>query len=130
VRIPADLMDELVAYARAEAPNECCGIVGTANGEAVRFYPARNRFESPMRFEVHPDDLHRIYLETSERGEEIALFHSHPRSEAYPSQTDVNLAGWWPGSPWLIASLADSEPIVRGFEIDGTEVRELELDVD
>jgi [CysO sulfur-carrier protein]-S-L-cysteine hydrolase len=128
--IAPELLDELVAHARSELPNESCGIVGVIDGTAVDFYPARNRFESPMRFEIHPDDLYRISQLTDSRGQEMAVFHSHPNSEASPSQTDINLASWWPGLPWIICSLAADEAVVRGFEIQGTAASEIELVAD
>lgn len=88
-----------------------------------------------MRFEIHPDDMIRIYNETERRGEEIAvLFHSHPKTDAYPSQTDINMAAkvaiWWPDVVWVIASLTDSEPILRAFKIDGPQVEEVDLVVE
>jgi [CysO sulfur-carrier protein]-S-L-cysteine hydrolase len=131
MRIPGDVYEQMVAHARAEAPNECCGMVGSVDGRATTFYPARNRFESPMRFELHPSDQIRITNEIDAAGEELGiLFHSHPRTEAYPSQTDVNLASWWPGVIWAIASLAGDDPEVRAFRIDGSEVEEVELVVE
>ena len=72
------------------------------DGSAVDFYPARNRLSSPLRFEIHPDDLFRINAEIEERGEEIArIYHSTPEDRGVPSQTDVNLAAWWPGIDWI-----------------------------
>ena len=60
----------------------------------------------------------------------LAIYHSHPRSEAYPSQTDINLAGGWPEClPDLLARAAD-EPVVRAFCDRRPEVEEVELDVD
>jgi proteasome lid subunit RPN8/RPN11 len=135
MHLPRELYDQMVDHARAEAPNECCGIVGTADGQAATFYPARNLHESPMRFEIHPEDMYAIYQRTEAAGEEIGiLFHSHPRTEAYPSQTDVNInariAEVWGDVVWLIASLAGDEPVVRGFQIAGGSVEELDLVVD
>jgi proteasome lid subunit RPN8/RPN11 len=127
VRIGDRIMRELIAHARAEAPNECCGVVGCVDGLATNFYRARNRFESPMRFEIHPTDLYEIYERTEARGERPAVYHSHPNTEAYPSQTDVNLARWWPGIHWLICSLAEEEPVVRAFRIDDGAVEEVDL---
>lgn len=127
MQIAPELLDELVEHARSELPNESCGIVGVVDGQAVAFYPARNRFESPLRFEIHPDDLLRISQETDSAGQEMAVFHSHPNSEASPSQTDINLAGWWPGLIWVICSLAEDDPVVRAFDIQGTSVSEIEL---
>jgi proteasome lid subunit RPN8/RPN11 len=131
VRIGRDLLDEIVAHAREEAPNECCGLVGGGDGRASTIYRARNEFESPLRYNVHPQDLIRIVNEISDRGEELAaIYHSHTRSEAYPSQTDVNLAENWPDPLYLICSLAGPEPVVRAFEIRDGEVGEVDLAVE
>jgi [CysO sulfur-carrier protein]-S-L-cysteine hydrolase len=130
MRIGRALIDEIVAHAREEAPNECCGLVGGANGRAVTAYRARNELESPVRYNVHPEDLLRITNEIEARGEELAaIYHSHTRSEPYPSQTDINLAANWPDPVYLICSLAGTEPEVRGFTIRDGSVEEVELDV-
>jgi [CysO sulfur-carrier protein]-S-L-cysteine hydrolase len=130
MRIPRDLLEEIVVHAQDEAPNECCGLIAGSDGQAIRVHRARNEFASPMRFNVHPQDLFRITTEIEGRGEELAaIYHSHPRSEAYPSQTDINLAANWPDPVWLICSLAGSEPVVRAFRIRDGGVEEVELDV-
>jgi proteasome lid subunit RPN8/RPN11 len=128
MRIAAELIDEIVAHAQAEAPNECCGLVGGRNGAATTVYRARNEFASPTRYNVHPQDLIRIVNEIEAGGEElVAIYHSHTRSEAYPSQTDVNLAANWPDPVYLICSLAADEPQVRGFGIRDEAIEEVEL---
>jgi [CysO sulfur-carrier protein]-S-L-cysteine hydrolase len=128
MRISEDILAELVAHARDDAPNECCGMIAARDGHFTAHFRARNEFESPMRFQIDSRDQIRISNEIESRGEEIgAIYHSHPNSEAKPSQTDVNLARWWPGVLWVICSLAGDEPVVRAFRIDGTEVEEVEL---
>jgi [CysO sulfur-carrier protein]-S-L-cysteine hydrolase len=130
MRIPRDLLEEIVVHAQDEAPNECCGLIAGSDGQAIRVHRARNEFASPMRFNVHPQDLFRITTEIEGRGEELAaIYHSHPRSEAYPSQTDINLAANWPDPVWMICSLAGTEPVVRAFRIRDGGVEEVELDV-
>jgi [CysO sulfur-carrier protein]-S-L-cysteine hydrolase len=130
MHIARDLLDEIVVHAQDEAPNECCGLIAGSDGKAIRVHRARNEFASPMRFNVHPQDLIRITTEIEDRGEELAaIYHSHPRSGAYPSQTDINLAANWPDPVWLICSLAGSEPVVRAFRIRDGGVEEVELDV-
>jgi [CysO sulfur-carrier protein]-S-L-cysteine hydrolase len=130
MRISRDLLDEIVVHAQDEAPNECCGLIAGSDGQAIRVHRARNEFASPMRFNVHPQDLFRITTEIEGRGEELAaIYHSHPRSEAYPSQTDINLAANWPDPVWMICSLAGTEPVVRAFRIRDGGVEEVELDV-
>jgi [CysO sulfur-carrier protein]-S-L-cysteine hydrolase len=122
---------ELIAHARDDAPNECCGMLAAADGRFTAYFRAANEFQSPMRFQIDSRDQLRITNEIEARGEEIgAIFHSHPHSEAYPSQTDVNLARWWPGVTWLICSLDPEEPVLRAFRIDDGEVEEVELVVD
>jgi proteasome lid subunit RPN8/RPN11 len=128
MRISDDILAELIAHARDEAPNECCGMIAARDGRFTTHFRARNEFESPMRFQIDSRDQIRISNEIESRGDEIgAIYHSHPNSEAKPSQTDVNLARWWPGVLWVICSLAGDEPVVRAFRIDGTEVEEVEL---
>ena len=131
MRIAAELLDEIVAHAREDAPNECCGLIGAVDGRATTVYRARNEFEDPRRYNVHPQDLFRITREIEERGEELgAIYHSHTKSEAYPSQTDINLAANWPDPLYLICSLAEPEPAARAFAIRDGAVEEVELVVD
>src|SRR5918999_6159657 len=131
MRVRQELIDEIVAHAREDAPNECCGLVAGRDGRATAVHRARNAFASPFRYEIHPQDQFRITMQIDEAGEEIAaIYHSHTRSEAYPSQTDVNLARNWPDQVYVICSVADEEPVVRAFEIRDGEVSETNLEVE
>ena len=119
-----------MAHARRDAPNECVGLVAGRDGEARRVHPAVNAAASPLRFEVDGPALWRLLDAIETGGDELqAIYHSHPRSEAYPSQTDVNFSGGWPGVEWLIVGLRDPEAEVRSFRIDGGAVRETALEV-
>lgn len=130
MRIARPLIDEIVAHARDAAPEECCGLVGGRDGAATTVYRARNEFASASRYNVHPQDLIRIVNEIESAGEELAaIYHSHTRSAAYPSQTDVNLAANWPDPVYLICSLAGEQPQVRGFRIRGGRIDEVEIGV-
>jgi proteasome lid subunit RPN8/RPN11 len=132
VRIARSLLDEIVAHARDDVPNECCGMVAGQNGEATRIYRARNAEQSPFRYVIHPQDQFRITMEIEDQGEEIAaIYHSHTKSPAEPSQTDINLAENWPDPLYLICSLADPDaPQLRAWSIRDGSVEEVELDVD
>lgn len=131
MRITAAMRDEIVAHATEEAPNECCGMIGSRDGEATSLYRARNAEESPLRYVVDPRDQFRIMEEIDERGEELgAIYHSHTKSPAYPSQTDINLAEGWPDPLYVICSIAgDGSPDLRAFAIRDGGVEEAELDV-
>ena len=141
MQITRSLIDEIVAHAREDLPNECCGMIGGADGEARTVYRARNEFESPLRFGVDSNDLFRItQKEMPGRDEDlVAIYHSHTKSPAYPSQTDINLAlaeaggervQLFPGTIYLIASLAEGEVPLRGFNIDADGVHEVELTIE
>jgi [CysO sulfur-carrier protein]-S-L-cysteine hydrolase len=132
VRIARPLLDEIVAHARDDVPNECCGMVAGTNGQATRVYRARNSEASPFRYTIHPQDQFKITMEIEDRGEEIAaIYHSHTKSPPDPSQTDINLADNWPEPLYLICSLAKEDaPEVRAWAIRDGKVEEVGLDVD
>ncbi|MGH2980026.1 MAG: Mov34/MPN/PAD-1 family protein [Solirubrobacterales bacterium] len=132
MRIASALVDEIVQHAREDLPNECCGIVATRGGSAVRVYRAKNAVPSPLRFEIDPRDLIRIHTDIEQSGHEMgSMYHSHVKSPAYPSQTDVNFAQNWPGVVWLIVSLAEPDaPDLRGFRISGADIEEVPLTID
>jgi [CysO sulfur-carrier protein]-S-L-cysteine hydrolase len=131
MRIDRQMLDEIVAHAREDAPDECCGMIGARDGRAVSLYRARNAEASPLRYVVHPQDQFRIMEQMDERGEELgAIYHSHTRSAAYPSQTDVNLAEGWPDPLYVICSIVDpGSPDVRAFTIRDRAIEEVGLDV-
>ncbi|HKJ35418.1 MAG TPA: M67 family metallopeptidase [Solirubrobacterales bacterium] len=132
VKIPRKLIDEIGAHALDDAPNECCGQIGAVEGQPTSVYRARNAFESPMRFDIHGEDLIRIHREMDERGEELlASYHSHPHSEARPSETDINIARTTlAGELWVICSLQTGDPVVRMWRIGAGSVEEIELVVE
>jgi proteasome lid subunit RPN8/RPN11 len=131
MRIAKDLIDEIVAHSRDDLPNECCGLMGGRDGEFTSVHRARNAAATWLRYELHPSDQLRIMNALDDSGEELAgIYHSHTKSEAYPSQTDINLAEGWPDPLYLICSLENpDEPVVRAFEIRDGGVREVDLDV-
>ena len=128
MRIAQALVEEIVAHAHEEAPNECCGMVGGGNGRARTVYRARNAEESPLRYSIDAKEQFELMRRIENAGEElVAIYHSHTRSAAYPSQTDVNLAGW-PDAVYVIVSLEQPEsPDVRGFWIREEEISDAEL---
>lgn len=130
MRIPRRLYDEMVAHARDDAPNECCGLVGARDGEAVQVFRAANTAASPMKFVIDPRELYATYSAIEDAGLDFgAIYHSHTRTEPYPSQTDINFAAGWPGVQWLILGLAAAEPFARIYDIRDGEVVEHELEV-
>lgn len=126
--LPAAFVEEMIAHAREDAPNECCGIIAGRDGRATKLFRANNAEASPYRYSVDPQDLFRIYRECEENGWDfLAIYHSHTASEAYPSPTDVRLA-FWPEAYYVLVSLEKPEtPAVRAFRIIEGAVAEEEI---
>jgi len=136
LRISAALADELLAHARAEAPNEACGILAgsLADGRATAYHPARNADASPFVYTVHPDDLVRIVLGIEDAGQDlVAIFHSHTRTPAVPSPTDRRQA-MYPDAFYLLASLLDPDVLpmqaLRAWRIRDGEATESPLRIE
>ena len=124
------MLAEIVAQARAEAPNECCGIVGSRDGRAVSVYPVRNAAASPLRYEIDPKDQLRVFEALDDAELEIgAIYHSHTRSAPEPSQTDINLA-FYPDAVYVIVGVAGEEDDVRAWRIVDGQVSEASLEVE
>ena len=130
MRISQALVDDMVAHARADNPHECCGLVSRRDGEAVKVYRTTNTEASQFRFVIDPAEQLRIYNEIEDAGLDLgAIYHSHTRSEPYPSQTDINFAKDWPGVLWVIIGLANGDPEVRTYEIRDGQVVDAELEI-
>jgi proteasome lid subunit RPN8/RPN11 len=131
MRIPRALIDEMVAHARADLPNECCGMVGGRDGAAEVVVRVENAAASPLRYEMDPQGQYDALksIEDADR-ELLAIYHSHTKSAAYPSQTDVNQAVAWPEQIYLIVSLADADnPDVKAYLLQEMRIADAELDV-
>ena len=110
------IADEMVQHCVAGRPNEACGILASKDGEMVKVFKMTNASASPMRYSLDPREQKAVYDKLEDEGWEIGgVFHSHTRTEAYPSPTDVRLAV--EVAPYLIVSLAEDPPSIRAFRI-------------
>ncbi|NGN66785.1 M67 family metallopeptidase [Streptomyces sp. A7024] len=129
------LHDQIVAHARADHPDEACGVVAgptpaPADGRPERFIPMLNAARSPTFYEFDSTDLLKLYREMDDRDEEpVVIYHSHTATEAYPSRTDISYANE-PGAHYVLVSTAecgnDEGPVsFRSFHIvDGVVTEE------
>ena len=93
LKLPQGYVDEMIAHAKEDVPNECCGIIAGKDGEVTKLYRAINAEASPYRYSVDPKDLLRIYrVLDSSASDGLVIYHSHTHTEAYPSPTDVRMA--------------------------------------
>ena len=129
MRISQALIDEMVAHAREDLPNECCGMVGGSDGEATAVVRVTNSAASPLRYEMDPQEQYNALKAIEDDGGELlAIYHSHTKSAAYPSQTDVNQAVAWPEQVYAIVSLAEAEaPDVKAYLLKDLKIEEVEL---
>jgi [CysO sulfur-carrier protein]-S-L-cysteine hydrolase len=131
MKIPQALIDEMVAHAREELPNECCGMVGGRDGKAETLIRVANSAASPLRYEMDPQEQYDALKAIEDAGGELlAIYHSHTNSAAYPSQTDVNQAVAWPEQVYLIVSLADPEAAdVKGYLLRDLTIADAEISI-
>lgn len=119
ISLHQSLCDQIIAHARAEAPRECCGLIGGADRRAQSVYPTRNAAADPLTtYEASPEDLFAAQRSMRERGEQLlAIYHSHPRAaDPQPSATDVRLA-YYPAAVYFIVGLGGEQPIIGAFTI-------------
>ncbi len=105
--MPDAVRRALEEHARAEAPNEACGLIAFREGVAERYLPGVNDAASPYRFELRPGDPEDFFLE--DEGYELGVFHSHLSSPPRPSRTDVENIGQWRGRPYVILTVRTGE---------------------
>jgi [CysO sulfur-carrier protein]-S-L-cysteine hydrolase len=129
MRISQRLIDEMIANAREDLPNECCGMVGGREGEATVVIRVANSAASPLRYEMDPQQQYDALKVIEDGGGELlAIYHSHTKSAAYPSQTDVNQAVAWPEQIYVIISLADQDaPDVKAYLLKDLRIVDAEI---
>ncbi|MFI0238942.1 Mov34/MPN/PAD-1 family protein [Streptomyces sp. NPDC016845] len=133
--ISKDLFDRIVEHARADHPDEACGVVAgpAGQGRPERFIPMLNAARSPTFYEFDSGDLLKLYREMDDRDEEpVIVYHSHTATEAYPSRTDITYANE-PGAHYVLVSTADTDGAgpfqFRSFRIVEGEVTEEDVKV-
>ncbi len=132
MKIPQLLIDEMVAHAREDLPNECCGMIGGRDGVATEVVRVENSAASPLRYEMDPQgQFNGLKAIEDGGGELLGIYHSHTKSAAYPSQTDVNQAVAWPEQVYVIVSLADDDaPDVKAYLLKDLKIADVTIDVD
>jgi [CysO sulfur-carrier protein]-S-L-cysteine hydrolase len=128
--------DKIVAHARADHPDEACGVVAGPAGSdrPERFVPMVNAERSPTFFRFDPQEQFQVWREMDERDEEpIVIYHSHTATEAYPSRTDIMYASE-PGAHYVVVSTRDGADVegeveFRSYRIVDGEVTEEKVQV-
>jgi proteasome lid subunit RPN8/RPN11 len=130
--IQQSLVDQITAHARADHPDEACGVVAGPEGSdrPERFIPMLNAARSPTFYEFDSKDLFKLYREMDDRDEEpVVIYHSHTATEAYPSRTDVSYASEPNAHYVLVSTREENEAEFRSYRIVDGVIREEEVRV-
>ena len=127
LQIPKALYDKIVAHARADHPDEACGLIAGPVGSdrPQRFIPMTNAARSPTFYEFDSTEQFHVWQEMDDHDEEpVVIYHSHTATEAYPSRTDVSYASE-PGAHYVLVSTRDPElSEFRSYRITDGQVTE------
>ncbi|MEQ1907857.1 MAG: M67 family metallopeptidase [Vicinamibacterales bacterium] len=125
ITIVQRVLDDVWAHARAEAPRECCGILVGTSDHVLENVRATNLESGTTRFQIDPADHIRTLREARAKGlEVVGFYHSHPRSRAYPSETDIAESGY-ADALHLIAGVAEHGHDAKLFRIGRDSVIEI-----
>ncbi|MEO6715572.1 MAG: M67 family metallopeptidase [Mycobacteriales bacterium] len=117
--------DQIVAHARRDHPDEACGLVATRDGRPTRVVAMTNAARSPTFYEMDPLEQLRVFNDMDDAGEDLlVIYHSHTSTEAYPSRTDITIAGYPEAHYVLVSTRYDDEVEFRSFRIVDSEVTE------
>jgi proteasome lid subunit RPN8/RPN11 len=133
LHLPAAVLAAMLAHVEAAYPDEACGALAGQEGRVTKHYPAANASDTPHTFsEIGPGELLTIWNDIEAHDwQALAYYHSHPATLAYPSPRDVLWSRGWPGTFYIIFSLAQRErPIVRAFLIEGDAIHEHRIAVE
>jgi proteasome lid subunit RPN8/RPN11 len=115
LQIPADIWDAMIAHARQDSPSECCGLLAGHDADPCCIFPLRNELNSPTAYSADPRDLLQAHREMRARHLEIvAIYHSHPTSQARPSRRDL-AENYYGPVPRIIISLQSASPVIKAF---------------
>ncbi len=123
-------LDEIINHSCREYPLEACGIAAGRGNLIEEIYPLTNQDRSAVTYFASPEEQVKAFKDMREKGLELlAIYHSHPASEAWPSATDVKQA-FYPESAYLIVSLKDlDKPDIKAFKILDGKIEEITIRV-
>lgn len=118
IKIPKSIYQRMIDHAKKEQPLECCGILSGRDQTVEKAFELQNEEGSPVRYSMSPQEQLAVFEEMERESREmIAIYHSHPHTIPFPSETDVKMA-FYPEVSTIIISLKDEDhPVVNAFRI-------------
>ena len=127
LELPRAMVDQVIAHARRDHPDEACGVIAGNGGAATRVVEMENAERSPTFYRFEAKEQLRVWREMDDADEvPFVVYHSHTATEAYPSRTDIALAGE-PDAHYLLVSTRAEQDEVRSFRIADGVVSEEEI---
>jgi proteasome lid subunit RPN8/RPN11 len=124
LELPVAVLEAVVEHARAEFPNECCGLLAGRGTRVERLYRGSNVDRSPYTYRLDPQEQLRFFKAMDAEGLELlGIYHSHTHSAAYPSRTDVARA-FYPDAVYVIVSLRDPQAVLEDVRVKGYRIRD------
>ena len=130
IRIPKTIFQEMVNHAKREWPLECCGILGGNDKTVQKSFELQNTEKSPVLYSMSPREQMKVFEEMEKESMKmVAIYHSHPHTIPFPSETDVKLT-FYPDVSSIIISLKEEEnPVVKAFQIGKEAIYVEEIEV-
>lgn len=127
--MPNNIFEQILQQAKSESPIEACGILAGRNGQVERLYKMTNADKSSNHFMMAPKEQFKVVKDIRAAGlEMLAIYHSHPETPARPSAEDIRLA-LTPRVIYVIVSLQNTEPAIKGFLIEDNNVTEVSVKI-
>ena len=119
----------MLDHAKRESPLECCGILSGKEKIVQKAFELKNSEESPVQYSMSPRDQVKVFEEMEKESMEmVAIYHSHPHTIPFPSETDVKLA-FYPDVSSVIISLKGEDPVIKAFQISKEAIYLEEIEV-
>ena len=119
------MVDELVAHARRDHPDEACGVIAGRDGTATRLFVMENAERSPTFYRFDAREQLAVWRDMDDADEvPLVIYHSHTATEAYPSRTDISLAAEPDAHYLLVSTRAPEDVELRSYRIVGGQVTE------
>ena len=130
LRIPKTIYQKMLDHAKREWPLECCGILSGKEKTVQRAFELKNIEESPVLYSMSPQEQIKAFEEMEKESMKmVAIYHSHPHTIPFPSETDVKLT-FYPDVSSIIISLKEEEnPVVKAFQIGKEAIYVEEIEV-
>lgn len=126
--LPRAMVDQVLAHARRDHPDECCGVIAAKDGVPTRLFEMDNAERSPTGFTFDSAEWLRVYRDLDDADEEpLVVYHSHTATEAYPSRTDIRWSETAGFPYWLVVSTRSEADEVRAFTITDGVVAEVDV---